>query len=381
VGGGIAGLVAAITCAEGGAGVRLIEAHGSLGGRARTDEGPYRTNFGPHALYQDGPLWAWLSERALLPRVASPSLGGIRVRWQGQLRRLPPLRILPAVLRLRGLEAPVERDFRSWVRDRADEEVAALLSATAGVFTFHHDPGELSAAFVWPRLMRSFHVPPPARFPIGGWGALVVRLEARARELGVEIELGSAVDALPEPPVIVATELGEAAQLLGDPTLEWSSTHTVCLDVALATRRRDPYVVSDLDECGWIERFTANDRTLAPAGEELVQAHLGMRPGEEPDMAQARLERLFDLSFPEWRARVRWRRRQVMHGRTGALDLPGTSWRDRPAIDRGEGVFLAGDMVAAPGLLSEVAFQSALQAGRGALEAARISRPSLLEVA
>jgi hypothetical protein len=53
--------------------------------------------------------------------------------------------------------------------------------------------------------------------------------------------------------------------------------------------------------------------------------------------------------------------------RTGALDLPGRTWHDRPAVERGDGVFLAGDMVAAPGLLSEVSFHSAITAARGAL--------------
>jgi hypothetical protein len=33
----------------------------------------------------------------------------------------------------------------------------------------------------------------------------------------------------------------------------------------------------------------------------------------------------------------------------GAVDFPGASWRDRPAIDAGSGVFLVGDRVAAPG--------------------------------
>jgi hypothetical protein len=56
-----------------------------------------------------------------------------------------------------------------------------------------------------------------------------------------------------------------------------------------------------------------------------------------------------------------------MEGRHGALDLPGTTWRDRPTVDRGEGTFLAGDMVAAPGLLSEVAFNNAIDASRRAL--------------
>jgi len=31
-----------------------------------------------------------------------------------------------------------------------------------------------------------------------------------------------------------------------------------------------------------------------------------------------------------------------MNGRS-ALDPPGTTWRDRPAIDRGDGSFLCGD--------------------------------------
>ena len=53
--------------------------------------------------------------------------------------------------------------------------------------------------------------------------------------------------------------------------------------------------------------------------------------------------------------------------RTGALDLPGQTWRDRPAIDRGGGVSLAGDQVAAPGLLSEVSFTSGVTAARMAL--------------
>ena len=60
-----------------------------------------------------------------------------------------------------------------------------------------------------------------------------------------------------------------------------------------------------------------------------------------------------------------------MDGRSGAVDLPGTSWRDRPAIDRGDGVCLCGDQVAAPGCLAEVSFASAIEAGSLALRQAR----------
>ena len=382
VGGGLAGLTAAITVAEGGAPVRLLEAHEVLGGRARSMAGPYKANLGPHVIYKDGPLWSWLVERELLPPYSGPPLAGIRFRWQGEVRRTPPLGTIPAVLRLRGREAPVDQDFRGWVASHADERTAAMLSAAAGVYTFHHDPGELSAAFVWKHSVRVLLSPPPtARYLHGGWSSLVEVLEARARRLGVEIETGQAVETVPETPTIVATELNRAARLLGDDSLSWPAGHTVCIDLGLEHRRGDPFVVSDLDEAGWIERFSAADPSLAPAGEELVQAQMPVRPGESADQAGLRLERLLQAAFPGLRERERWCRRQVMEGRTGPLDHPGKSWRDRPAVDRGDGVFLAGDMVAAPGLLSEVAWASGTEAGRLALANVGAQRCELRRVA
>jgi hypothetical protein len=109
-----------------------------------------------------------------------------------------------------------------------------------------------------------------------------------------------------------------------------------------------------------------------------------IRPGESADQAGLRLERLLDLGLVDWRERETWRRRQVMDARSGALDPPGASWRDRPAVDRGDGVFVAGDMMAAPGLLAEVSWASALEAARGAVRALRSAsrpRPALREVA
>jgi hypothetical protein len=70
-----------------------------------------------------------------------------------------------------------------------------------------------------------------------------------------------------------------------------------------------------------------------------------------------------------------------MDGRSGPLDHPGKTWRARPAVDRGNGVFLAGDMVAAPGLLSEVSWASGADAGRLGLAAAGSQRGELRRVA
>ncbi len=382
VGGGIAGLVAAIACAEEGTKVRLVEAHERLGGRARSTDGPYKANLGPHAMYNDGAFWKWMREREILPAYRKARLSGVRLRLGGTLRRTPPLGTLPAILRLRGREAPVATDFRTWAASHTDEDTAALAASAAGVFTFHHDPGELSAAFVWPRMARLLlTVPSIVTYPVAGWSTLVAALEKRVHELGVIVDTGTRMEELPATPTILATELDQARELLGDDSLRWQSGRTVCLDLGVRHRRGDPTIVSDLDESGWIGRYSGANPTIAPEGEELIQAQMPIRPGESVDMAAMRLERFLDVSIEDWRGRETWRRRQVMDGRSGALDMPGSSWRERPAVDRGDGVFLAGDMVAAEGMLAEVSWASAVEASRLALKALDTTRPQLRKVA
>ncbi|MFI0929153.1 FAD-dependent oxidoreductase [Streptomyces sp. NPDC021012] len=381
IGGGFAGLTAAITAAEAGTEVTVHEAHRTLGGRGRTAGGPYRTNEGPHALYNGGPHWTWLEQRGLIPPLAVlPTAEAVRFRVHrdGAVRRTPPLSLFRQARRSPE-QAPVDLDFRTWVTGLAGERTARVAASYSGVALFHHDPGSLSARFVQERLHRAAALPPEAHYIRGGWGELIERMATRARELGVRIETSSRVDTLPlgGGPVIVATALPAAARLLGDPSLTWESGRTVLFDLALRTRKGDPFVVSDLDAPGWVERFTAQDPSLAPAGQQLVQAQLPIAPDASKADGVAHGERLLDLGFPGWREREVWRRESVSQGRTGAVDRPGTTWRDRPAVDRGDGVYLVGDQVAAPGVLSEVSFTSAVEAVSLALRAEHLDRLDL----
>ncbi|MCF3125737.1 NAD(P)-binding protein [Streptomyces arenae] len=382
MGGGFAGLTAAITAAESGARVTLHESHHTLGGRARTAEGPYKTNEGPHALYNGGPHWTWLKQRDLIgPLAPLPPLEGarLRLRHQGALRRTPPFAMLK-LLRRRPEQAPVEQDFMTWATAQVGEEGARAAAHYVAVATFHHDPGSLSARFVHERLRRATKLPPEAHYPRGGWGSVIDRMAARAWNLGVRTETLARVDSIGglsrKGPVVVATSLASARRLLDDASLRGESGRTTLVDVAFRSRRGDVFAISDLDRTGWVERFTAQDRTLAPAGEQLVQAQIPLSPEEGRADGVARAEDLFDLGFPGWRERLTWRRAAVANGRTGAVDLPGTTWRDRPAIDRGDGVYLAGDQVAAPGLLTEVSFNSALEAVSLALTKSRVDLKS-----
>ncbi|WP_347814061.1 hypothetical protein [Actinomadura sp. 7K507] len=115
---------------------------------------------------------------------------------------------------------------------------------------FFHDPGSLSAAFCQERLHRVVPIGYPAtRYPRGGWGSIVARMHRRALGLGVRIETGSRITALPENgPVIVATSLETARDLLGDPSLGWESGRVACRDLGLRTSREDTFLVFDMDE-------------------------------------------------------------------------------------------------------------------------------------
>src|SRR5438034_2772928 len=283
VGGGLAGLVAAIAAREAGLDVTLYEARRQLGGRARTAPGAYRANWGPHVIYADGPLWAWLDRRGLArPVHRFPARARVAFRAAGQARLLPPAAVSKGILRLRNAEAPVDRSFAEWATERLkDQATAARIAAFMGVTTFDYDPGRLSAAFVTRQLHRATSFPPMVRYVPGGWANLTARLASHARELGARVETGSPVSCLPPAPVILAVPLAQAAKLLGDPSLTWTGTRTALLDIGVTRRRQDPFILSDLDQPGFAENYGIPDRDVAPAGETLIQSQAGIRPDED----------------------------------------------------------------------------------------------------
>ncbi|WP_353320713.1 NAD(P)-binding protein [Mycobacterium sp.] len=369
IGGGLAGLTAAIACAENGAKVILHEAHGVLGGRARSSPAPYIANDGTHAFY-DGPPWRWLAARGLVApfaRLGVRQLARVRIRHGGRLRRVPPAGFTRLVTAGRRHHAPVDVSFRDWAGKRFGEDVCRAAEGMVGPAIYHADAGRLSAAFVFERLLRvtTPKFPPVTRYPCGGWAAVIARMERCARARSVHIETNSRISELPETgPVIVATSLDSARGLFKDETLRWESGRAALLDVGVRRDRRDPFAVFDFDEGAMIECFTSQDPSLAPQGHDLFQGEIPSRSGESKAEGIGRLESLLDLALPGWHGRVTWRREQTATYRTGAVDLPGQTWRDRPPIDQDNGRYLIGDCAAAPGLLAEVSINSALMASR-----------------
>ncbi|SIS07325.1 NAD(P)-binding protein [Williamsia sterculiae] len=373
IGGGLAGLTAAIACAEADVPVHLYEAHDRLGGRGRATAPPYVAHEGAHVFYADGPHYTWLKKRGFVQGLGWPSpltmATLLHFRAGGRIRALPPVPMLRAQAH-KWLTAPVDVDFHSWASDRWGEGTAHQIANAISVVTYDADTGRLSAAFVWELFQRVLGPNVPAiRWVRGGWQTVIDRMARRAAELGVELHTGTRLDTLPtDGPVIVATELAAAARLLGDESLTGTSGHAALLDVAVPRDRRDINLVFDLDEGGFHESYSMQDSSVAPEGSALYQLQMPVRHGETHAAAHERLGAFAEQALPNWRERAAWHRTAIAKGRTGALDLPGRTWHDRPTVDRGHGVYLIGDMVAAPGMRGEISINSAVMAAASATD-------------
>ncbi len=371
VGAGLAGLTAAIEAAEGGWRVTVAEAHSRPGGRARSLAAPFRANDGPHAIYVDGPWWAWLERRGLTPPIVEAPRYATLVRTGGRLGPWPAelsqaMATLPA-------GAPAGESFRAWLLRHVDAKTAEAIVAVAFIFTFDHDPGRLSAAFVHQRLRQA--LAGGVRYVAGGWSTLVGLLAERAGRLGAQLRTEARVPVLPAGPTILATSLAAARQLTGDRSLTWPSARLATVDLGLrADGGPGWFRVIDTDDRIYAARYSLADPTLAPPGHELIQIAAACAPGERKTDAERRVQRLLDQSWPGWRAAVQWHRSAVRTHCTGAVDPPGTTWHDRPAVSRGSTLTVATDQSAAPGLLAEVGIAAAQLALQQLGETPRPSR-------
>ena len=259
----------------------------------------YRAHEGPHVIYRDGPIWAWLKERGLLGVTCRVPLGAaMRFRfWHRGACEQRRLLVCGVLARSRRTGVRTDQSFRDWATKLVGDDAAEMGAAASGVGVFHPDPGSLSAAFVAERLSRVFSIPPAASYRQGSWGAMFEEIARYARKLGVIIELGSRVSSIGSGITIVATEMESARSLLGDDSLDWPSGRTSLLDLGVRRDPRDLFVVSDLDTCGWLENFTMPDSTIAPAGEHLIQMQMPIDPESRRLMASRDSRRLRTRRF------------------------------------------------------------------------------------
>lgn len=416
VGGGLAGLAAAVLLARAGRSAVVFEKSARLGGRAVTqEEEGFRFNLGAHALYRGGEGMAVL--RALgveTPGGVPVTSGGHAVRG-GAAHALPggPVSLLatgllrlPAKLEvgrwLGSLQridaAAVDRvSLADWLaRTLAHAEVRELVAALVRLSTYTDDPTRMSAGAALAQLQRA--LASSVLYIDGGWQALVDQLRAKATAAGVRIVAGARVAAVEHDGVVRAIRLADgtrepvaAAILTGGPTdaaallagdaratvERWATAavpiDAATLDVGLTRlpRPRSTFALG-IDRPLYFSVHSAVAR-LAPDGRAVVHVMKYLPPGTSGDARadERELEGLLDLVQPAWRD-VLVRRRflpslRVTHALVTAA-AGGLAGRPGPAVPGVRGLCVAGDWVGAKGMLADASLASVRDAVRVVVE-------------
>jgi phytoene dehydrogenase-like protein len=382
IGGGPAGLVAAGRLAQGGFETVLLEAGPHFGGRAASERrGGFDLNQGPHALYVGGPAgrelkamgidldwWNPTSVASVFPRdgKAKRTLGG-----SGQLGRwfLGLQRTDPGELAEISAAEWIRRSMRS---ERARASAAALVRVT----TFVADQESLSAEVAAMQLKIGLW--PGVRYLRGGWQQLVDALAARAEADGAVLRTRAGVrglvrdadgwevrldgETLRADVVVVAAGGPEAvAKLLGErsPAAPGPAAELSVLDLGLKSLpRRSQRFALGMDQPTYLSRHSPPEHR---DGVLLTLASYAREP-------RAALEALADSVQPGWREQVMLERFLPRMVAVSAIPTPaGGGLAGRPGVDRGEGLYLAGDWVGGEGWLVDAAISSGASAAAAAL--------------
>ena len=415
VGGGAAGLAAALYLARAGRSVTVLEKAVAVGGRAATRvEGGFHFNQGAHALYRLGAAAGVLKELGIaytggIPRTSgfavrggvayalpigfmsllTTSLLGWRAKWQVArvLARLPQIDVAPLQ------HTPV----REWIeRAVAAPEARALLESIVRVSTYANDPDRLSAGAAITQIQLALKG--SVLYLDGGWQTLVDGLRRAAEEAGVVMRARTAATAvehdgavhgvrladgmrLAATAVVLATSPDVARSLTGSAVVRaWADAvipvRAACLDLALARLPRpDARFALGMDVPLYFSVHSAAAR-LAPEGGALIHVarYLGAEAPKDPAAVEGELEALVDLLQPGWRAVVAHRRFVPNFVVSQALPTAasgGTAGRPRPVVPDVGGLALAGDWVGPEGLLLDAALSSARQAALALVGEAR----------
>lgn len=405
VGGGIAGLIAAVELGRAGVAVELFESAADLGGRARTKEADgFFLNQGPHALYSGGALKRELDRLGIAYAGGRAMARSRKAIWKGKLHLLPvdgKSLMMSSLFGLRD-KAVFARVFQRLTKgERAKGPFAAWLDAQA------FSPAMRASVEALGRLSAyangSEHVSADAmleqiRMALGGtryldhgWVTFIAGLAQAAREAGVTLNAGDRVERVEtdahESRVVLADgrvvaggatilAMGphEAAALaihvgsLQEEAREAKAVRANTLDLAL---KRMPDSAEEfalgIDGPFYFSLHSGSAK-LAPEGGAVVHIAKYLPVGEPSSRdAIVELEGIADLVMPGWRALEV--KRQELRGMTVANGMP--RWdRARPdvALADAPGLFIAGDWVGAEGMIADCAAASGVEAAKAVWE-------------
>ena len=415
VGGGLAGLTAALGLARRGIRVSVLEKGTAWGGRARTQERDgFLFNLGPHALYRGGAGMGVLRRLGIAVQGRVPPAAGGYAVHGGRLHTLPVgmasllttglldlrgkaafARLLARVPRLEaGAPELAETSVSQWLdRQRVPPIVRQLMEALFRVATYGRDADVLCAGAALGQLQSAYRA--SVLYLDGGWQSLVEALAYAAVDAGATLTSSATVTGLEREgqgwvarladgtsrrgaAVVLAVGPREGADMvaaadassLSRAAREAQPVFVASLDLALSRlpRPRGLFALG-VDRPLYLSVHSATAR-LAPDGGAVLHAaaYLGASIDIVPRHVRAELEALVDLVQPGWRdVVVRSRflpRLRVANGLPSAAQ-GGLVGRPSVATEM-PGLFLAGDWIGPVGLLAD----ASLASGEAAAEAA-----------
>lgn len=373
IGGGLAGLSAAVALARAGASVDLIEKRRELGGRAQsTTQDGCVFNFGPHALYRKGLTWQTLKAWGISLSGCPPELAGHgcfvsdgeRYPFVAGVAALATSRLLTAsekfqfavaFARLTSRRPGRDVSVAVWLdRNASRPRVRRLLSALIRLTTYSNSPDRLSFEATRQRFVMSSG---GVVYVDGGWQKMIDGLVFAARGAGVRIHTGSTAGPI-QRGTILAVSPDEASRLTGAELPPCTPEVMATLDLAIdGLPEGSARFALGLDQPLYFSVHSEWAR-LAPKGVAIIHAAKYLTAGETATRSE--LELWCDTVMPNWRGRVLHARflPQMVVAHSGA-ELTG-----RPAANAFglSGVRIAGDWVGSEGMLADTAVASGLEA-------------------
>lgn len=369
IGGGLAGLSAALNLAKNGLAVTLFERSINPGGRAQTTvKDGYYMNFGPHAHYVGGAGRPFLKELGIEPAGNPPPTGRSLAFFKGKNPVLPlsirtilettligpidKIRLLKFMARLNSIKGDeVEAlTVQEWIDSdkelrRGGAALKGLIRTLAQLTTYTGDTDKLSAqaALIQLQLAVKFGV----IYLHGGWAQMVDALLEKCWEAGVEVFAGCEVMQisrmteksenpslavvyknrekvsltksfdgiiLASPPDVVKRILGAENLSPGHSKLnlggeELIDVKAACLDICLTElpRPENTYALG-IDEPLYYSVHSASANLTPPRG-ALIHLAYYLKTGETgTPQIEKRLEQMMDTLQPGWKEKLVYKR-------------------------------------------------------------------------